>query len=106
MSPASISQNTPVPENPTAENPETITLDAEKELVINQILEYLGEHCRKVLALYKLSLSNEEIARELNLSSPELAKKYAYRCREKFKAYVMERKNIMDFLNIHHTNND
>ena len=68
--------------------------------IINKILEKIGEQCKKILSLYKLSLSNSEIAIELNLSSPEMAKKYNYRCREKFKAYVMQRTDIMNLLSI------
>lgn len=88
------------PEQPHQETPENLYLITERQNIINEILEQIGEHCKKVLSLYKLSLSNEEIARELGLSSPELAKKYAYRCREKFKAYVLNQKHIAELLEI------
>jgi RNA polymerase sigma factor (sigma-70 family) len=88
------------PEQPHQETPENLYLTTERQNMIHEILEQIGEHCKKVLSLYKLSLSNEEIARELGLSSPELAKKYAYRCREKFKTYVLTRKDIMELLDI------
>jgi len=68
--------------------------------LIDDILLKIGEQCKKVLSLYKLSLSNKEISAELGLSSPELAKKYTYRCREKFKAYVLERADLMKMLSI------
>jgi RNA polymerase sigma factor (sigma-70 family) len=85
---------------PTMETPEQIALSAERQSVVNKILMIIGEHCQKVLSLYKLSLSNEEIAKELGLSSPEMAKKYTYRCREKFKAYVLSQKDIIEQLDI------
>lgn len=88
------------PEQPHQETPENLYLITERQNTINEIIEQIGEPCKKVLSLYKLSLSNEEIAKELGLSSPELAKKYAYRCREKFKAFVLSRKDIAELLDI------
>ncbi|MCE7926716.1 MAG: sigma-70 family RNA polymerase sigma factor [Haliscomenobacteraceae bacterium CHB4] len=87
-------------DQPVSENPERIALQHERQNMIEQIIHHLGDHCKKVLELYKLSLSNEEIAQELGLSSPEMAKKYTYRCREKFKAFVLDRKDILDHLDI------
>lgn len=87
-------------DRPDHHHPEHITLQNERQHMINQILQVIGEHCKKVLELYKLSLSNEEIARELGLSSPEMAKKYTYRCREKFRAYVLGRPDIREQLDL------
>ena len=97
IKPISLEQS---PEKPHHDTPENLYLTDERIQIIQEILEKIGEHCKKVLSLYKLSLSNEEIAQALGLSSPELAKKYAYRCREKFKSYVLERKEIMEHLDI------
>lgn len=91
-------------DQPVADNPEHIALRQEQQDIIGQILSNLGDHCKKVLELYKLSLTNEEIARELGLSSPEMAKKYAYRCREKFKAFVLGRKDILEHLDVRWNN--
>ncbi len=87
-------------DRPVTENPEHLALQQEKQHVIQEVLNSLGDHCKKVLGLYKLSLSNEEIAQELGLSSPEMAKKYTYRCREKFKTFVLGRKDILEHLDI------
>ncbi|MCC6461600.1 MAG: sigma-70 family RNA polymerase sigma factor [Saprospiraceae bacterium] len=87
-------------DRPSTDNPEQQTIQTEKQDMIQHILEQIGEHCQKVLSLYKLSLSNEEIAQELGLSSPEMAKKYTYRCREKFKSFVLSRKDICEHLDI------
>ena len=84
----------------TTDNPEKDLVEAERKDAVNGILSVLGDQCRKVLSLYKLSLSNEEIAKELGLSSPELAKKYCYRCREKFKAFVLSRPDLIELLNV------
>jgi hypothetical protein len=44
--------------------------------MISHILEVLGEHCKKVLELYKtLPEQRRKIALEMGLSSPEMAKK-------------------------------
>ncbi len=73
-------------------------LRKEREHIIQVVMQTIGDHCKKVLSLYKLSLSNEEIARELGLSSPEMAKKYTYRCREKFKAFIEKHPVIKELL--------
>ena len=85
---------------PETENPERIALQNERKQLVVSILEAIGDHCKKVLALYKLLLTNEEIAHELGLSSPEMAKKYTYRCREKFKAFVIGRSDLLEQLDI------
>lgn len=85
---------------PNTETPEYIALSEERQNLVNKILAVIGDHCRKVLSLYKLSLSNEEIAQELGLSGPDMAKKYTYRCREKFKAYVLAQKDMLEQLDI------
>ena len=87
-------------DRPSADNPEHIMLQNERQELIAQILQQMGDHCKKVLELYKLSLTNEEIARELGLSSPEMAKKYTYRCREKFRAFVLGRRDILEHLDL------
>lgn len=97
IKPVSLEQR---PEQTHQETPEHVFLTAERLRIVNDILDNIGTHCKKVLSLYKLSLSNEEIARELGLSNPELAKKYAYRCREKFRAYVLGRKEIIEHLDV------
>lgn len=82
------------------ETPELIYLKEEKQKTMDTIIESLGPNCKEVLSLYKLSLSNEEIALQLKLSSPELAKKYTYRCREKLRAFLLKRKDLLSFFNV------
>lgn len=90
----------PAYDHPDNDHPEWITLQNERQDMVNYIIGQLSDHCKEVLSLYKLSLTNEEIAQELGLSSPELAKKYTYRCREKFKSFVLSRKDILEHLDI------
>lgn len=87
-------------DRPDNNHPEQLALQNERQTMINDILNLLGDHCKRVLGLYKLALSNEEIAAELGLSSPEMAKKYTYRCREKFRAFVLGRRDICEQFDI------
>ncbi len=79
---------------------EARVIENEKRVIIDEILSKIGERCKKILKLYKLSYSMEEIAEEMGLSSPELAKKNAYECRKKFKNFIEnhpEYKAALDF---------
>ncbi len=79
---------------------ETMILEEERKRAISWIISQLSETCRKVLPLYMLSHTNAEIAKELDLSSPEMAKKYIHRCREQFRKFVMQREWLRKLLNI------
>lgn len=63
-------------------------IEDEKKHFLRQALKQLGERCEKILELYQLHYSMEEIAMEVGLSSTALAKKEAYRCREKLKEFL------------------
>lgn len=62
--------------------------------VLNGALTLVGEKCKKILLLTGLSLSNEEIAREVGLSSPEMAKKEVFRCRGRFRELIRQRPGL------------
>ncbi|MFN0217152.1 MAG: RNA polymerase sigma factor [Saprospiraceae bacterium] len=79
---------------------ETLILEEERKRAISWIILQLSETCRKVLPLYMLSHTNAEIAQELDLSSPEMAKKYIHRCREQFRKFVMQQEWLRKLLNI------
>ena len=82
------------------ESVEARAIENEKRQIIDEILAKIGEKCKNLLKLYKLSYSMEEIAQLLGLNSPELAKKNAYECRKKFRAYVEENPDYKNFLNV------
>ena len=82
------------------ESVEARAIENEKRQIIDEILAKIGEKCKNLLKLYKLSYSMEEIAQLLGLNSPELAKKNAYECRKKFRAYVEENPDYKSFLNV------
>ena len=65
------------------EGPEAILLTKEKKLVFDRLLAQLDEQCQRILNLWKQSYSMQEIANQIGLSSPAMAKKYRYRCKQK-----------------------
>jgi RNA polymerase sigma factor (sigma-70 family) len=70
----------PVTAEVDAESPEVIFVNEERKAVLNRLLEEVGERCRKILELWKLSYSMEEIAEKLDFSSAAMARKAKYRC--------------------------
>lgn len=83
---------------PDAITPE-ITLRAKEETeLLEQVLALLDTSCRKIMTLWKLSYSMAEIASEMNLSSPELAKKYRYRCMQKLMDNLQHHPHLLNAL--------
>ena len=73
-------------------------LNKEKEEVIEQLLGQLGDRCKKVLTLYKLGYSMQEIANLVGFSSDAMAMKEAHNCRKKMKALIESQQDWMDLL--------
>lgn len=71
----------------------------EKELLDKAINE-LGIRCRELLQYYKLSYSMKEITKLLDFSSPAMAKKQAYRCRERLRKVFLNNPFLLKELNI------
>jgi RNA polymerase sigma factor (sigma-70 family) len=86
--------------NEPIESVEARIIENEKRLIIDTVLSKIGERCKNILKLYKLSYSMEEIAQKMGLSSAELAKKNAYECRKKFKECVNENPEYKSILNV------
>jgi RNA polymerase sigma factor (sigma-70 family) len=82
------------------ESVEARAIEDEKRELIDNILTKIGERCKTLLKLYKLSFSMEEIAQKMGLSSSEMAKKNAYECRKKFKDFVVENPSYSSILNV------
>lgn len=82
------------------ESVEARAIENERRDIIDEILTKIGERCKTILKLYKLSYSMEEIAETMGLSSPELAKKNAYECRKKFKDFVNNNPHYKPVLNV------
>ncbi len=65
---------------PDAYTPEITLITEERKSLLNGLLSQLGERCQRVLELWKLSYSMEEIAEKLDFSSADMARKAKYRC--------------------------
>jgi RNA polymerase sigma factor (sigma-70 family) len=68
---------------PDNETPELILRSQEETNLLRQVIGLLDDSCKKILTLWKQSYSMQEIADALELSSPQMAKKYRYRCMQK-----------------------
>jgi DNA-directed RNA polymerase specialized sigma24 family protein len=55
----------------------------EKKILLRQALATIGEQCRKLLELWQLSYSMEEIATTLGISDVDNVRKNRYRCHQK-----------------------
>lgn len=80
------------------ENPESLSLDEEKKKVLANVLTQLGDRCKKILELWKLSYSMQEIADQLGFSSAAMATKNKYKCHKKLMNYLKAHPQVMDLL--------
>ena len=64
-------------------DPEIILLEKDQEEQLNHLLNLLGENCRKVLELWKLSYSMKEIAAEVGYKNEAVARKKKRLCLKK-----------------------
>lgn len=77
-------------EKPLAESPESIYLRRERDLKLEELMNELEPKTAKVLELWQLSYSMKEIAEELNLSGPNMARKLKYHGYQKLLGLVKE----------------
>lgn len=76
----SVVAEPPLPNEPDETTPEIALISQERRDTLHRLLEQLGERCQRILELWKLSYSMEEIASTLGFSSPDMARKAKYRC--------------------------
>ena len=67
----------------TGENPLDTMLNNEGQNMVATLFGQLGETCSKILSLWKLSYSMNEIAEEMGLPSGDNARKHKFRCYQK-----------------------
>jgi RNA polymerase sigma factor (sigma-70 family) len=72
----------------------------ERKRTIRTILEHIGDRCKKILTMYKLKHSMEEIAEVMELATAAVAKNEAYRCRKKFRAVVANNEQFAEILGV------
>jgi RNA polymerase sigma factor (sigma-70 family) len=70
----------PLKEEADLETPEVSFHSEERKNLLSHLLDQLGEQCRKVLEMWKMSYSMAEIAETLQLSNEGNARKVKYRC--------------------------
>ncbi|NND34158.1 MAG: sigma-70 family RNA polymerase sigma factor [Saprospiraceae bacterium] len=80
------------------ETPESLSLADEQKAILNDLLGRIGDKCQKILELWKLSYSMEEIAEEVGLGNAGIARRQRYNCYQKLLAIIdqaPELKNIL-----------
>ncbi len=87
-------------ENESVQGPDLHYIHEEKKTILEKALEQIGEKCQKLLSLYKLDYSMEEIAETMGISSAAMAKKDAYRCRMKLREYLTLRPHLLRELGV------
>lgn len=65
------------------DSPEYQLISQEKHALLDQLLERLGERCKRVLRLWASGYSMREIADKLEFSSEAMARKTKYKCKNR-----------------------
>ena len=76
--------------NGTLESVEYQYFTKEKTAFLDKAINEVDERCQELLRYYKMDYSMKEIQSLLGFSSPEMAKKQAYRCRERLRKVFLE----------------
>ena len=69
--------------NTADDRPDESLISQQKMDLLEQLLDKMDAQCIKILSLWKQAYSMREIANLVGLSSPSIAKKYRYRCKQK-----------------------
>jgi RNA polymerase sigma factor (sigma-70 family) len=80
------------------ETPESLSLMQEQKKILDSLLLRLGEKCEKVLELWKLSYSMEEIAKIAGLKNAGVARKQRYKCFQKLMHMINNDPQILNVL--------
>ena len=67
----------------SVETPESLSLAKEQKQVLDALLGKLGDKCKHILQLWKLSYSMEEIAEKVGLGNAGIARRQRYNCYQK-----------------------
>ncbi len=85
--------------NGTMESVEYAYFTKEKAELVDKAIDEVDERCQQLLRYYKLDYSMKEIQALLGFSSPEMAKKQAYRCRERLRKVFLENPDLLKAVN-------
>ncbi len=84
--------------NETTKSFEIQFMEEERKAVLRKALENMGGRCNEILTLYKSGISYQEMAGQLGLSNADMAKKECYRCRLRFREYLLQRPELLKYL--------
>ena len=82
------------------DTPETLSLADEQKNIINELLDRLGDKCKQILELWKLSYSMEEIAEKVGLGNAGIARRQRYNCYQKLLKIVDEEAGLRNILKL------
>ncbi len=80
------------------ETPECLTLKDEQKAILDRLLGNLGDKCKKILELWKLSYSMEEIATQVGLKDAGVARRQRYKCYQKLMKVLDDAPNLKNVL--------
>ena len=80
------------------DTPESLSLASEQKDIISKLLDRIGEKCKKILELWKLSYSMEEIATQVGLDNAGIARRQRYNCYQKLLIVIDEESGLRNVL--------
>lgn len=83
------------------DTPEVVLFNSEQKEILNSLVKKLGARCQKILELWKLSYSMEEIAQQLGFSSAAMARKNKYRCHKSLLEIIEKHPQLVKTLKEH-----
>ncbi len=78
--------------------PEVVLISEERKQILNELLSSLGEKCRKVLEMWRLSYSMKEIAAETGYASEGMARKKKHQCMQELLKIVKQTPELINTL--------
>ena len=80
------------------DTPESLSMSEEQKNLLGEVLSRLGEKCEKILELWKLSYSMEEIAQKVGLKNAGVARRQRYNCYQKLMQILDKEPNLKNSL--------
>lgn len=80
------------------ETPEVLSLNKEQKKLLDMLVSQVGEKCSKILEMWKLSYSMEDIATEVGLKNAGIARKHRYNCFQKLLKIMDKSSNLRNML--------
>ena len=79
-------------------SPEMTFMKEEKKVLLRKIVAKLGPKCQRILELWKLSYSMQEIAKEMGYSSAAMARKHKHKCHKSLVKMLNEHPKLMEMI--------